>query len=57
MNPDGSFSYTPAKDFAGYDTFTYTITDGQGGNATATVTITVAAKKRAFHRCFLGRLD
>ena len=44
MNPDGSFSYTPAKDFAGYDTFTYTITDGQGGYATATVTITVAAK-------------
>ncbi len=44
MNPNGSFTYTPAKDFAGYDTFTYTISDGQGGYATATVTITVAAK-------------
>ena len=44
MNADGSFSYTPAQSFAGYDTFTYTITDGQGGTATATVTIEVTAK-------------
>jgi VCBS repeat-containing protein len=44
MNADGSFSYTPAPGFAGYDTFTYTISDGNGGYDTATVTITVEAK-------------
>ncbi|MCG3209027.1 MAG: hypothetical protein FOGNACKC_02643 [Anaerolineae bacterium] len=44
VNPDGSFSYTPAQNFAGYDTFTYTISDGNGGFDTATVTIEVTAK-------------
>ncbi len=43
MNADGSFSYAPAKMFAGLDTFTYTVSDGLGGVATATVTIEVAA--------------
>ena len=46
MNPDGSFSYTPADRFAGVDTFTYTISDGNGGFDTATVTITVDAKNQ-----------
>jgi VCBS repeat-containing protein len=41
MNADGSFSYEPAADFAGIDTFTYTISDGNGGYDTATVTVTV----------------
>ncbi len=44
MNADGSFSYTPAPGFAGYDTFIYTISDGNGGYDTATVTITVEAR-------------
>jgi hypothetical protein len=26
---DGSFSYTPAQNFAGYDTFNYRITTGK----------------------------
>ena len=41
MNPDGSFSYTPAAGFSGSDTFTYTVSDGQGGEASAVVTILV----------------
>ncbi len=40
-NPDGSFSYTPDKDYNGTDTFTYTADDATVGPATATVTITV----------------
>lgn len=44
LNPDGSFSYTPASGFAGYDTFTYTVSDGSGGTDTAVVTIEVQAK-------------
>jgi VCBS repeat-containing protein len=41
LNGDGSFSYTPAANYFGGDSFTYTITDGNGGSATATVSITV----------------
>ena len=41
FNPDGSFTYQPAPDFTGDDTFTYTISDGNGGSATGTVTINV----------------
>jgi hypothetical protein len=42
VNPDGSFSYTPANNFVGADTFTYTITDADGDTDTATVTVNVA---------------
>ena len=38
----GSFTYTPAKDYSGTDSFTYTISDGKG-SATATVNVTVTA--------------
>ncbi|NJO18473.1 MAG: tandem-95 repeat protein [Thioploca sp.] len=41
LNPDGSFTYTPAANFSGTDSFTYTISDGQD-TSTATVTITVS---------------
>jgi hypothetical protein len=37
----GSFTFTPAANFNGSDSFTYTIRDGKGGEATATVSITV----------------
>ena len=37
----GAFTYTPAADFFGTDSFTYTVSDGNGGNAAAIVTITV----------------
>ena len=43
LRADGSFTYTPNKDFNGTDTFTYAISDGNGGTATATVTIIVKA--------------
>jgi len=43
MNPDGSFSYTPAANFNGTDSFTYTVSDGNGGTITGTVSVNVAA--------------
>src|SRR5204863_380897 len=38
---DGSFSYMPALNFNGTDTFTYKASDGQAQSGVATVTITV----------------
>ncbi|MBC7967581.1 MAG: tandem-95 repeat protein, partial [Fuerstia sp.] len=40
---NGSFTYTPAANFSGTDTFTYRVTDADGDTSTATVTITVNA--------------
>ena len=42
LSADGSYTYTPAANFTGADSFTYTVNDGHGGTATATVTLTVA---------------
>jgi VCBS repeat-containing protein len=41
FNANGTYSYTPAANFNGTDSFTYKVADGDGGVATATVTITV----------------
>ncbi len=41
LRPDGSFTYTPNKDFNGPDTFTYEVCDAQGECDTATVTVNV----------------
>ncbi len=41
LNSDGSFTYTPAKDFNGADGFTYTVSDGTSTSAPVTVAITV----------------
>jgi hypothetical protein len=41
LNPDGSFSYTPAADFASTDSFTYVATDGTADSNIATVTLNV----------------
>nr|HMN27375.1 Ig-like domain-containing protein [Caldilineaceae bacterium] len=41
LNADGSFSYTPAADFNGVDSFTYKLNDGGADSNVATVTITV----------------
>ncbi len=38
---NGSFTYIPAADFNGIDSFAYTITDSNGSSSTASVTITV----------------
>jgi VCBS repeat-containing protein len=40
-NADGSFSYTPHKDWYGTDSFTYTANDGKANSNLATVTLTV----------------
>jgi Ca2+-binding RTX toxin-like protein len=40
QNPDGTFTYTPAGDYNGADSFTYTVTDGTESR-TETVTLTV----------------
>ena len=41
LNPDGSFTYTPSKDFYGDDQFTYQVKDAAGHTATAVVYLTV----------------
>jgi VCBS repeat-containing protein len=41
FNSNGTFTYTPAADFHGTDTFTYKATDGLAESDEATVTITV----------------
>src|SRR5207248_5092956 len=44
VNADGSFTYTPAANYHGPDSFTYTVTDAAAGeSATQTVSITVTA--------------
>ena len=43
LNPDGSFSYVPATNFSGSDSFTYKANDGLLSSNAATVTITVNA--------------
>jgi hypothetical protein len=41
LNPDGSFTYTPAAGYFGADAFTYTASDGLATSNTATVALTV----------------
>jgi VCBS repeat-containing protein len=41
LNADGSYTYTPAPDFSGSDSFTYHANDGLVDSGVATVTITV----------------
>jgi VCBS repeat-containing protein len=43
LNADGGFTYTPAANFNGTDTFTYRASDGTAQSSPATVTITVTA--------------
>jgi VCBS repeat-containing protein len=43
LNPNGGFTYTPAANYFGPDSFTYTATDGAATSNTATVTINVVA--------------
>jgi hypothetical protein len=41
MKADGTFKYTPAKNYYGTDTFTYQVKDPTGQTVTATETITI----------------
>jgi VCBS repeat-containing protein len=43
LNADGSFSYTPAADFSGADSFAYRANDGTLDSDVVTVSLTVAA--------------
>jgi VCBS repeat-containing protein len=47
LNADGSFTYTPAADFNGGDSFTYRAGDGALTSNLATVTLTVSATNDA----------
>src|SRR5690606_26800992 len=41
VNANGSWTYTPAGDFNGADSFTVSVSDGNGGVTTATVNVGV----------------
>ncbi|HEX8164633.1 MAG TPA: Ig-like domain-containing protein, partial [Beijerinckiaceae bacterium] len=43
LNADGSFTYTPAADFNGSDSFAFKANDGAADSNTATVAVTVSA--------------
>jgi VCBS repeat-containing protein len=47
LNPNGSFTYTPAANYSGPDTFTYRASDGNAQSAIATVTINVTGANDA----------
>ena len=43
VNPDGSWTYTPAKDYNGPDSFTVTVSDDNGHSTTTTINVGVIA--------------
>jgi VCBS repeat-containing protein/predicted outer membrane repeat protein len=43
LNSDGSFTYTPAADYNGTDSFSYKANDGTSDSAVATISLTVNA--------------
>jgi hypothetical protein len=47
-NGNGTFTYTPAADFTGADTFGYTIADVDGDTSSATVSVTAPPGPRVF---------
>ncbi|MFZ1108823.1 MAG: BspA family leucine-rich repeat surface protein, partial [Rhodomicrobium sp.] len=47
VNSDGSYTYTPATNYTGADSFTYQVSDGHGGTAIATVSVTVVSFEAA----------
>jgi hypothetical protein len=52
LQPDGSFSYTPASGFTGSAEFTYVASDGKTDSAAATVTIAVGEEPALFSDSF-----
>jgi large repetitive protein len=47
FNTDGSFTYTPAANFTGTDSFTYQLNDGTANSNVATVSLTVSPTAEA----------
>src|SRR5439155_207306 len=47
LNSNGSFSYVPAANYNGSDSFTYKANDGQADSGIATVSITITVVKDA----------
>src|SRR5204862_209775 len=47
LNSNGSFSYTPAANYNGPDSFTYKANDGQADSGIATVSITITGANDA----------
>jgi VCBS repeat-containing protein len=47
LNADGMFTYKPATDFTGTDSFTYKVNDGQADSNVATITIIVNPANQA----------
>ena len=47
LQPDGSFTYTPAANYVGEDSFTVVVSDGRGGTTSETITVTVAEANAA----------
>ncbi|WP_438862351.1 Ig-like domain-containing protein [Neptunicella sp.] len=45
LQADGSFTYTPAAQQTGSDSFTYSVSDGKNGAVNATVNITIEAQQ------------
>ncbi len=43
VNPDGSFSYAPAANYNGADSFGFTVSDGHGGTGAYTYAVAIAA--------------
>lgn len=41
VNLDGTYTYTPANNYIGADSFKLIVSDGRGGNVTITVTVTI----------------
>jgi large repetitive protein len=48
LNPNGSFTYTPAVDYHGTDSFTYHAFDGELSSNIVTVTLTIHQVYRIF---------
>ncbi len=42
---DGSFTYTPAQEFTGEDSFTFTVSDGENDPVTGTIGVTVEVQQ------------
>lgn len=57
IQPDGAFSYVPAVNYRGIDTFEYRAVDEQGGSTTATATVIVTQPPTATNDVYLVDQD